>query len=156
MTPSGPDQPADFYQVLGVDACAARADIVRAYRQQARTWHPDARPGDPAAEARFRLVTLAYEVLADPGRRAHYDRAHPGAGGTGTRPRRGAAGRPVAVRLLGDAEPGQAGSGRPPLWAGPVRVEPCARPVSAAGPQGPRPPVRPAADLEWRPGGWLW
>jgi curved DNA-binding protein CbpA len=106
------DQPADPYQELGVGVRADRDEIVRAYRQRARTCHPDAHPGDPGAAARFRALTLAYQLLADPARRARYDRAHPERGSSQDSP---PAGRP----------PRQApAAGRPPLWAGPVLVEP--------------------------------
>jgi curved DNA-binding protein CbpA len=43
-----PGEAADLYEVLGVGGDASREDIVRAYRRQAHSWHPDARPGDPA------------------------------------------------------------------------------------------------------------
>ena len=52
-------------------------DIKRAYRRQARELHPDANGGDAEAEAKFKEVTLAYEVLRDPERRARYDRYGP-------------------------------------------------------------------------------
>jgi curved DNA-binding protein len=62
----------DYYQVLGISRRATDADVRRAYRDLARTLHPDTNK-DPAAEARFRAVTEAYEVLKDPERRAHFD-----------------------------------------------------------------------------------
>jgi molecular chaperone DnaJ len=63
---------ADHYQVLGVSRDAAPDEIKRAYRQLARQLHPDTNP-DPSAEARFKEVALAYEVLSDPQRRQQYD-----------------------------------------------------------------------------------
>ncbi len=64
----------DLYQLLGVGRDAAEEDIKRAYRQKARELHPDATGGDAATEERFKEVSLAYEVLRDPERRARYDR----------------------------------------------------------------------------------
>jgi hypothetical protein len=67
--------PRSLYDVLGVAAGASPRAIIHAYRQAARSWHPDARPEDPEATSRFRVLTGAYEVLSDPVRRADYDRA---------------------------------------------------------------------------------
>ncbi|MBU3701860.1 MAG: molecular chaperone DnaJ [Acidimicrobiia bacterium] len=64
---------ADHYDVLGVPRDAGSDDIRRAYRRRARELHPDVNPGDAEAEARFKEVALAYEVLSDPQRRQHYD-----------------------------------------------------------------------------------
>ena len=65
---------ADYYQLLGVDRDASSETIKKAFRRLARATHPDANPGDPDAEAHFREVAEAYEVLSDPDRRAQYDR----------------------------------------------------------------------------------
>jgi molecular chaperone DnaJ len=65
---------ADYYEVLGVPRDASGEDIKRAYRRLARQYHPDANPGDPQAEARFKEIAVAYETLSDPDRRARYDR----------------------------------------------------------------------------------
>ena len=65
---------ADHYEVLGVDRDAPPEEIKRAFRRLARATHPDANPDDPSAEARFRQVAEAYEVLSDPEKRARYDR----------------------------------------------------------------------------------
>jgi molecular chaperone DnaJ len=64
----------DFYAVLGVRRSATLAEVRRAYQKRARQIHPDLNPGDPAAAERFRVVSEAFAVLADPHRRAEYDR----------------------------------------------------------------------------------
>jgi molecular chaperone DnaJ len=68
---------ADYYSLLGVAPQASDEDIKRAYRRMARELHPDRTGGDAAAEARFKDVTRAYEVLRDPERRARYDQFGP-------------------------------------------------------------------------------
>lgn len=63
----------DLYDVLGVARDASPEEIKKAYRGLARQLHPDANPGDAEAEARFKEVALAYEVLSDPEKRHRYD-----------------------------------------------------------------------------------
>jgi molecular chaperone DnaJ len=63
----------DYYEVLGVDSSATEKDIARAYRKLAKQYHPDANPGDGVAEERFKDVSAAHEVLADPEKRKEYD-----------------------------------------------------------------------------------
>ena len=63
----------DLYIVLGLAHGATEADIKRAYRRLARRFHPDINPGDRVAEARFRQIVDAYEILMDPQRRLRYD-----------------------------------------------------------------------------------
>ena len=70
-------QLTDYYGLLGVARGASAADLGRAYRRAARATHPDVHPDDVAAAERFHAVTIAYETLSDPRRRAAYDRAHP-------------------------------------------------------------------------------
>lgn len=64
----------DYYEILGVPRDATGDDIKRAFRRLARDSHPDANPDDPDAEARFREIAEAYEVLSDAEKRASYDR----------------------------------------------------------------------------------
>lgn len=63
----------DYYEVLGVPRTASQEDIKKAYRRLARQYHPDVNPGDPNAEAKFKEINEAYEVLSDPQKRAQYD-----------------------------------------------------------------------------------
>ena len=129
--PQGPS--GDPYQVLGVGTGASQQDIGRAYRRAVQHAHPDTRPRDPAAAARFQALTAAYDLLRDPGRRAAYDRARPVEESSGQPPRPG---RPAPASpwrgspLLLRPPSGQ------PIWAGPVHVEP--------------PPTAPAASEDGR------
>jgi curved DNA-binding protein len=63
----------DYYQTLGVPRTASQADIKKAFRKLAREHHPDAKPGDAAAEKRFKEIDEANEVLSDPEKRKKYD-----------------------------------------------------------------------------------
>jgi len=63
----------DYYQVLGVDRNASTDDIKKAYRKLARKYHPDVNPDNPEAEAKFKQINEAYEVLSDPEKRKKYD-----------------------------------------------------------------------------------
>lgn len=65
---------ADFYKALGVPKTASEKEIRSAYRKLARKSHPDVNPGDKAAEARFKDITSAYEVLSDTAKRKKYDK----------------------------------------------------------------------------------
>ena len=64
----------DYYETLGVPRAASQADIKKAFRKLARENHPDKKPGDKAAEARFKAVNEAHAVLSDPDKRKKYDR----------------------------------------------------------------------------------
>ena len=63
----------DYYEVLGVSKGASDADIKKAYRTLAKKYHPDVNPGDKEAEAKFKEVNEAYEVLSDADKKAKYD-----------------------------------------------------------------------------------
>jgi curved DNA-binding protein CbpA len=123
----------DLYRLLGVSRDASGGEIAQAWRRRALAEHPDRRPRDAGAPARFRALAEAYQVLGDPARRAAYDRSfgdHGAAAPEGPaeapagRSRRGS-GVPVTVRLAGRLP-------EPPLRAGPVWVD---TPRSAAAPR---------------------
>jgi molecular chaperone DnaJ len=75
----------DLYETLGVSKTASQDEIKKAYRKLARKHHPDANPGDEAAEERFKEIQQAYDVLSDTEKRKQYDRfgSQNGRGGPG-------------------------------------------------------------------------
>jgi curved DNA-binding protein len=102
----------DYYKVLGVPKTASQAEVKKAFRKLARQHHPDAKPGDTAAERRFKEINEANEVLSDPAKRKQYDEL--GANWDSIARARAAGG--------GGADP-FARSGRPASGAGNVRYE---------------------------------
>ena len=74
----------DYYEALGLQRNATEAELKQAYRRLAMKFHPDRNPGDPEAEASFKEIKEAWEVLKDPRKRAAYDQfGHAGVGGAG-------------------------------------------------------------------------
>lgn len=67
------DNKRDYYEVLGVDKSASDDVIKKAYRKLAKQYHPDLNPGDKNAEAKFKEVNEAYEVLSDKDKKVRYD-----------------------------------------------------------------------------------
>src|ERR1700760_260281 len=83
--------PRDPYEVLGVRREASDDDIKKAYRSLARQHHPDRNPGDKQAEAKFKEIQDAYDLLSDKKKKEQYDQfGHagpmPGFGGGGEGP----------------------------------------------------------------------
>lgn len=64
----------DYYHILGVSRTANESEIKKAYRKLARQYHPDINPGNQEAEAKFKAINEAYDVLSDKSKREKYDR----------------------------------------------------------------------------------
>jgi molecular chaperone DnaJ len=123
----------DLYKVLGVDRKATQDEIKKAHRKLVRQHHPDRNPGDAKAEARFKEIQAAYDVLGDPDKRKQYDRGALFGGGAA-----GGAGGPagggfggfdaggigdILNNLFGGASGGGAGTGRDQAGARAPRPE---------------------------------
>ena len=70
----------DYWSLLGLGPEADADQLKRAFRREARRWHPDLNGNDPVAEERFKLVNEAYAVLSDPRRRSAWEQGDPGTG----------------------------------------------------------------------------
>lgn len=87
----------DYYEILGVGKNASDDEIKKAYRKLAVKYHPDKNPGDKEAEAKFKEINEAHDVLSDKQKRARYDQfGHAGVGGAGNPFGRGSAGNPFS------------------------------------------------------------
>ena len=87
----------DYYEILGVGKNASDDEIKKAYRKLAVKYHPDKNPGDKEAEAKFKEINEAHDVLSDKQKRARYDQfGHAGVGGAGGNPFGGGAGNPFS------------------------------------------------------------
>ncbi|HJQ43713.1 MAG TPA: molecular chaperone DnaJ [Jatrophihabitantaceae bacterium] len=124
----------DYYAALGVAKDASQGDIKKAYRKLARDLHPDKNPNNAAAEARFKEVSEAYDVLSDEAKRREYDEARSLFAGGGFRPGGGFSGGGTPFDMsdifgggganLGDLFGGLfggGGMGAPPRSGGPMR-----------------------------------
>jgi len=79
--------PGDYYEILGVERDANKAEVKTAFRRLARELHPDVNNHDPEAEEKFKAAAEAYEVLSDPEQRRAYDAyGHQGVRGAGAAP----------------------------------------------------------------------
>ncbi len=114
----------DFYSVLGVEKNATESDIKRAYRKKAQQYHPDKNPGNKEAEAKFKEVQQAYDVLGDSQKRSQYDQygsvgdnGFPG-GGAGFNPNDFGGFADIFESFFGQ---GFGGGGRSPKKPGPTR-----------------------------------
>src|SRR4051794_10469903 len=63
----------DYYEILGIPKSASADDIKKTYRKLARKFHPDTNRSDPSAEAKFKEVQEAYDILSDAKKRSAYD-----------------------------------------------------------------------------------
>ena len=140
----------DAWAVLGLQPGASAAELKRAFRQQARRWHPDLNPGDLTAEERFKAVNAAYGVLSDPSRqRAWQQEENHSANGEDL------SGFPsfedYLAHLFGRRQPVERSTPPPP--PPPARAEPAPAATTASPPEpAPEPspaPSRPQPSQAW-------
>jgi molecular chaperone DnaJ len=114
----------DYYAALGVARDASADDLKKAYRKQAMQFHPDRNPGDKQAEAKFKEVNEAYDVLKDDQKRAAYDRyGHAAFEQGGGAPDFGGGGLgDIFDQMFGDFMGRQGGRGRGPRTGADVRA----------------------------------
>ena len=135
----------DYWSLLGLSPDAGAEQLKRAFRREARRWHPDLNGNDPVAEERFKLVNEAYAVLSDPKRRRDWEQGTDASGGVPANPF--ATGFPAFEDYL-DAvlgirrEPEPWSSEEPEAFRRDQRQEP---PVASPPPP---PPVRAEEDME--------
>ncbi len=110
----------DYYKILGVPKKASDEDVKKAYRKLARKYHPDLNPGDRAAEAKFKEINEAHEVLGDPQKRRNYDLYGDPAGPPQTIPSPGFESGSFDFGGFGDFFGGLGGR---PTRSGPIRGE---------------------------------
>ena len=130
-----PMSAVDYWQVLGLEPGADAARLKRAFREQARRWHPDLNGNDPVAEERFKRVNEAYAVLSDPRRRQAWETGEePGGDGAGADPF--ARGFPdfesYLDELYGPSEPAPPSEPDPPAEGRVTAAPPSPPPVPAA------------------------
>jgi molecular chaperone DnaJ len=106
----------DFYTTLGVARDASADDLKKAYRKLAMQFHPDRNPGDATAEAKFKEINEAYDILKDEQKRGAYDRyghaAFEGGGGGGGQGFEGGGLGDIFDQMFGDFAGGRRGGGR--------------------------------------------
>src|ERR1700689_1251076 len=118
----------DYYKTLGVSNKATPEEITKAYRKLARQYHPDRNPDDKQAEARFKEISQAHDVLGDPEKRKQDDSgfgpfatgAGPGGGfgGFGNFDFDGSSRGDILSNLFGGSASGRGGRTKPPAETG--------------------------------------
>ncbi|MDA0717353.1 MAG: DnaJ domain-containing protein [Cyanobacteria bacterium] len=152
---SSPAVPADYWLVLGLEPGSDASNLKRAFRAQARRWHPDLNGNDPLAEERFKLVNEAYAVLSDPRRRQVWEAGMPIDGLTGRVPQDPfASGFPDFEEYLEElfGERRRQRSSAAPEWDESESEPPVEKPYQSSGfvtasPPSP-PPVQASSDQE--------